>query len=187
MNVVMLHNYYQQRGGEDGAAEQDVALLRAHGHTVHFHTIHNDEIGWYGALRKVCLWFRPTWSMRSYREIRAILQTFRPDIMHVHNFFPLLSPSVYYAARECGVPVVQTLHNYRLLAPCALLMRQGRVCERCIEGSLWNSIGFLCYHGSAVQTASIAAMIAAFLLQGSGKPDNPLIDQARAALARGNA
>ncbi|HRS96485.1 MAG TPA: glycosyl transferase, partial [Candidatus Latescibacteria bacterium] len=88
MNVVMLHNYYQQRGGEDVAVEQDVALLRAHGHTVHFHTIHNEEIARYGAFQKASLWFRPTCSMRSCREIRAILKTFRPDIMHVHNFFP---------------------------------------------------------------------------------------------------
>jgi len=160
MNILMLHNSYQQRGGEEVAVEQDVGLLRAHGHAVHFHTIHNDEITQFNALQKASLWFRPTWSMRSYREVRATIKTSRPDVVHVHNFFPLLSPSVYYAARDCGVPIVQTLHNYRVLAPCALLMRENLVCERCLDGSLWNSIRYRCYHGSAVQTASIAAMIA---------------------------
>jgi len=167
LNVLMLHDYYQQRGGEDGAAEQDVALLRKHGHAVHFHTIHNEEIARYGAFQKASLWFRPTWSMRSYREIGAIIKAFRPDVMHVQNFFPLLSPSIYYAARDCGVPVVQTLHNYRVLAPCALLMRENRVCERCMDESLWNSIRYRCYHGSATQTASGASMIAAHRLLGT--------------------
>jgi glycosyltransferase involved in cell wall biosynthesis len=156
----MLHNYYQQRGGEDGAVEQDVALLRERGHAVHFHTIHNDEIARYGVLQKASLWFRPTWSRKSYKEVRAVIEAFRPDVMHVHNFFPLLSPSAYCAARDCGVPVVQTLHNYRILVPCALLMRDELVCELCIKQSLWNGIRYRCYHGSVIQTASIAVMIA---------------------------
>ncbi|OQB43242.1 MAG: Capsular glucan synthase [Candidatus Latescibacteria bacterium ADurb.Bin168] len=160
MNVLMLHNYYQQRGGEDASAEQDVALLRSHGHAVHFHPVHNDEIKDYSQYEKGALWFAPTWSRRSYRDVKSLIRGHKPDVVHVQNFFPLLSPSVLYACREAGVPVVQTLRNYRLLAPCALLMRENRVCERCIDGGLWNSIRYRCYHGSALQTASIATMIA---------------------------
>ncbi|HPU86600.1 MAG TPA: glycosyltransferase, partial [Candidatus Latescibacteria bacterium] len=167
MNVLMLHNYYQQRGGEDAAAEQDIALLKRNGHTVSFHTVHNDEIARYGAFQKASLWFRPSWSNRSYRGVKDLIKEHKPDVLHVHNFFPLLSPAVYYAATDCGVPVVQTLHNYRILAPCALLLREDSVCERCMNGSLWNSIRYRCYHGCAVQTASIATVIAAHRFLGT--------------------
>ena len=159
MRVLMLHNYYQIRGGEDESAEQDAALLRAHGHDVLFRTRHNDEIGRYSVLQKAALFLTPTWSRRAVADIQGDLAEFRPDIVHIQNFFPLFSPAVHVACSRAGVPVVQSLRNYRLLAPCGLLSRDGHVCERCVEGSVINGILLRCYRGSAIQTTSVALMI----------------------------
>jgi glycosyltransferase involved in cell wall biosynthesis len=161
MKILMLHNYYQKRGGEDECAEQEVQLLRDHGHDVLFRTRHNDEIHEYSALRKAALFLEPTWSRRSRDSVEEDIRQYRPDVVHVHNFFPLISPSVHVGCSKAGIPVVQTLHNYRLLAPCALLSREGAVCERCIRGSLLNGVVLRCYRKSAVQTASVALMIKA--------------------------
>lgn len=157
----MLHNYYQKRGGEDECAEQEVQLLRDHGHDVLFRTRHNDEIRSYSPLRKAALFLEPTWSRRSQRSIEEDIREYHPDAVHVQNFFPLLSPSVHVACSRADIPVVQTLHNYRLLAPCGVLSRNGSVCERCIRGSLLNGVVLRCYRKSAVQTASVALMIRA--------------------------
>src|SRR5258708_13710241 len=85
------------------------------------------------------------WSRRWYREFSALLEKVKPDVVHIHNFFPLISPSVYYACRKAGVPIVQTLHNYRLLCPAATLYRAGDVCEECMQHALlrgWRSGGY---------------------------------------------
>ncbi len=161
MRVLMLHNYYQRRGGEDQAAEQDVELLCDNGHEVLFRTWHNDEIRDWSVLRKACLPLRTIWSGVARRQVEDDIRSFRPDVVHVHNFFPLASPAVHRAASRLGIPVVQTLHNYRLLAPCGLLLRNEAVCERCIDGTLLNGVVFRCYRESALQSATVAAMIKA--------------------------
>ena len=101
-----------------------------------------------------CAWSSPSRDLLA-REVRR----FRPDVVHVHNFFPLLSPSIYEACAETGVPVVQTLHNYRIICPGALLMRGGRPCEECVTGSAWRAVRHGCYRDSRLATLPVAYMV----------------------------
>jgi glycosyltransferase involved in cell wall biosynthesis len=164
MRILMVHNYYQQWGGEDESTEQELQLLQRHGHEVRLYFRHNDEIKTFSSLRKGLLFFEPTWSLRSYRETKHIVREFKPEIAHFQNFFPLVSPSAYYACAESGVPVVHTLRDYRLLCPIGWFVRNGEVCEACLAHSLWRGVLYGCYHGSRIQTASIALMLVAHRL-----------------------
>jgi hypothetical protein len=118
MKILSVHNSYQQPGGEDEVFRQEAKLLTLHGHTVVRCHVHNDEVKNKGSLE---LLTKTIYNTEAYQQVESLIQVNRPDIMHVHNTFPLLSPSVYYAAADNGVPVVQTLHNYRLLCPAATL------------------------------------------------------------------
>ncbi|MEM1589791.1 MAG: glycosyltransferase [Candidatus Bathyarchaeia archaeon] len=159
MRILMLHNYYQHWGGEDASTEQELRLLRRHGHEVLFYSRHNNEIKSFSLFRKALLFFEASWSLKSYNEIKKLIRDFQPDVAHFHNFFPLISPSAYYACAEMGIPVIQTLHDYRLLCPTGWLFRDGRVCEDCFSNSLWHGIKFGCYHNSRTQTAAVALML----------------------------
>ncbi len=154
--VLLVHNAYQQRGGEDAVVEAEAALLREHGHEVTLYSRHNDEVQ--GASR-LALARDTLWSPRTGRDLEALFGQHRPDVVHVHNSFPLVSPSVYWAAARAGVPVVQTLHNFRLLCPQALLLREGRICEDCVGRVPWRAVQHGCYRGSAVQSAAVAGML----------------------------
>lgn len=160
MRILMIHNYYQLRGGEDESAEQDVSLLQNHGHDVRLYSRHNDEIKSYSSLRKCFLLLEPTWSTATFREIKHVVREFRPDIVHVQNFFPLISPAVFYACAALRVPVINTLRNYRLLCPVALFFRDGNICEECLKHSVWKGTRYACYHDSCLQTAAISLMLA---------------------------
>ena len=161
MKILVVHNSYQQRGGEDAVREAEVALLRGAGHEVVEFLRHNDEIRGYSFGQKLGLACRTTWSRQSYRDLRDLLLWETPDLAHFHNTFPLISPSAYYACADAGVPVVQTLHNYRLLCPSANFLRDGRVCEECLGRSVpWPGVWHGCYRDSMAATASIAAMLA---------------------------
>jgi glycosyltransferase involved in cell wall biosynthesis len=154
--VLLVHNAYQQRGGEDAVVEAEAALLREHGHEVTLYTRHNDEVQ--GSSR-LALARDTLWSPRTGRDLQALIGQHRPDVVHVHNSFPLVSPSVYWAAARAGLPVVQTLHNFRLLCPQALLLREGRICEDCVGRVPWRAVQHGCYRGSAVQSAAVAGML----------------------------
>ncbi|MGR5973789.1 glycosyltransferase [Bacillus cereus] len=91
--------------------------------------------------------------------MKNYLMEMRPDVVHVHNFFPLLSPSIYHACQKLNIPIVQTLHNYRLICPSAMLMRNNQICESCIESSLWSAVKYGCYRDSKVQTLPVTMMI----------------------------
>ena len=137
------------------AAERD--LLLRHGHEVQVLEADNAGIG--GPYFQLKTAIGAIYSPGSRRRVDSEIAAFEPDIVHVHNFFPLQSPSVYYACQDAGVPVVQTLHNYRLICPNAVLFRDGRVCEECIGRTFaWPGIVHRCYRGSRAGTASIAAM-----------------------------
>lgn len=156
--VLVVHNRYQQAGGEDAVVDAEQALLRQHGHGVAYYGRHNDELArlsrWRAARDTV-------WSPRTTREIAGQIDTFRPDVIHVHNSFPLVSPSVYWAAARAGVPVVQTLHNFRLVCPQAMLLRDGRVCEDCVGHVPWRAAVHRCYRDSALQSAAVATLLQA--------------------------
>lgn len=139
-------------------ARAEASLLEARGHRVIRYSLHNDEIPKMGrfALAKATVW-----NSTVYRELGGLLRQERPDLIHFHNTFPLISPAAYYAAREAGVPVVQTLHNYRLICPNGLLFRESRPCELCVGKAMaWPGIVYSCYRHSRSATAVTAAMLA---------------------------
>jgi len=160
MRILLIHNYYQQRGGEDECAEQEAALLREHGHEVRLYARRSDELKAAGALRRALVPLQAAWSFRTGRDIARLSADFQPDLAHVHNFFPLISPSLFYACAAPRIPTVFTLHNYRLLCPGAWLFRAGAVCEDCLRRSLWQGVRRGCYHGARSHTAAVALMLA---------------------------
>ncbi len=160
MKILYIYNLYQQEGGENLWFESEPDLFRARGHDVTVYCRDNDELRQRPAWRNAALLWEASWSPRSYREVRALIQKARPDIAHVYNTLVQVSPSVYYACRDEGVPVVQSIYNYRLLCPAATLVRNGRVCEECREHSLLRGVCYGCYRGSRLQTAAVAGMLA---------------------------
>ncbi len=166
MRVLLLHNRYQFLGGEDSMVQAEKALLEAKGHEVTLMEASNDAI--VGVRGKANAALSAIYSPASKQRVSAEIADFRPDIVHVHNFFPLLSPSVYDACGDARVPVVQTLHNYRLGCPNALLLRDGKVCEDCLGKRMpWPGIVYGCYRGSRTQSAVVAAMLAFHQLRGT--------------------
>ena len=160
MKILLVHNRYQQRGGEDTVYEAERALLAQHGHEVVCCEFSNDEIKGYSALQRLGLAGRTTWSAKSYRTLARLVQREAPDVIHFHNTLPLVSPSGYYAARRSGCAVVQTLHNYRLTCLNGLLLRDGRPCEDCVGKALsWPGVRHACYRDSYAASASVAAML----------------------------
>lgn len=155
--VLVVHNAYQHRGGEDTVVESEIALLRAHGHAVETYVRSNDEVAGQSALS---LAGQTLWSRRTLRDLDALIARFRPDVIHAHNTFPLISPALYWAAARAGVPVVQTLHNFRLMCLNALFLREGRVCEDCMGQMPWRGVARACYRGSRPASAALAGMLA---------------------------
>jgi glycosyltransferase involved in cell wall biosynthesis len=156
LRILVVHNYYQQPGGEDVVVRLESELLRARGHEVIKYERHNDELNELGRGKALVDTF---WSRRSYSTLRALIERHRPDLVHCHNTFPLVSPSAYWAASRSGLPVIQTLHNFRLLCPKANFLREGKPCEDCLGRWPLPSILHGCYHGSRSQTAVIAGML----------------------------
>lgn len=133
-------------------------LLRARGHEVLTYHVTNQDIG--DGLRQALVAPGVVWSWSSKRAILALLKEHKPDVAHFHNTFPLISPAAYWACGEGGVPVVQTLHNYRLVCPNAMLMHRGRVCNgHDGRAGMLKCITRGCYHDSRLQTAVVAAML----------------------------
>ncbi|MDN4082578.1 glycosyl transferase [Paenibacillus polymyxa] len=157
--VLIIHNFYQQSGGEDKVVEQESAMLRSRGIETEHYYVHNDSIQSKGLANMAKLAVEAAWSFPEFKRIKELLLRVKPDVVHVHNFFPVISPSVYHACERLGVPVVQTLHNYRLICPAATFMRGNEVCEKCLHGTLLHSIRHGCYRGSQLQTIPVAAMI----------------------------
>jgi glycosyltransferase involved in cell wall biosynthesis len=159
VKILLVHNKYQQPGGEDVVFEQERKLLEAAGHKVAVYCRTNDEISGYSAVQRLQLIKNTISSEASRREVLQLLRREEPHVVHIHNTFMMISPSVYPACREAGVPVVQTLHNYRLLCPAANFFRDGQVCEECQDHSLWRSVQHGCYRGSRPATATVALML----------------------------
>jgi glycosyltransferase involved in cell wall biosynthesis len=154
--ILVVHNAYQHRGGEDMVVEAEVALLRSKGHAVELYSRHNDEIA---AIPRLALARQTLWSNRTVKDAGRVISAFGPDIVHVHNTFPLISPSLYWVAERVGVPVVQTLHNFRLLCPQAMFLRDGQVCEDCLGRIPWRGMTHRCYRGSVAQSGLLAGML----------------------------
>jgi glycosyltransferase involved in cell wall biosynthesis len=161
MRVAMLHNRYRtgQPSGENTVVAQTVDLLRNSGHEIDLYARNSDDIAAMGRKDRALLPFRSVWSFSAERDLTLLLQEQRPDVVHVHNTFPLFSPSVLRAACKADLPVVATLHNFRLLCANAVLQRDGRPCESCVGKLPLAAVRHGCYRDSVVQTLPLATSI----------------------------
>jgi glycosyltransferase involved in cell wall biosynthesis len=160
-SVLVVHNAYRQRGGEETVLATESALLARHGHRVGRLIVDNREIADRpGASGKLRLAAETVWSARSRRMVARAIDQFGPDVVHVHNTFPRLSPAIYGACRDAGVPVVQTIHNFRLVCPSSTLFRDGRECRDCVGRPALPAVIHACYRGSRTASATVAAMLA---------------------------
>jgi glycosyltransferase involved in cell wall biosynthesis len=167
MKVLLLHNRYRHPGGEDAVFAAEGALLRLQGHQVAEYVEDNRSIRRLDQCRVAA---RAIWSCPAQTRLKRLLLRHRPDVAHFHNIFPLISPAAYYACRAMGTPVVQTLHNYRLLCAAAIFFRQGQVCELCLGRRLtWLGVVHRCYRRSAAQTALVTATLGLHHLLGTWK------------------
>lgn len=160
MKILFVHNSYQQHGGEDEVFASERDLLRSRGHEIVEYVRTNDEIRDYGVWNRATLGLRTIWAWDSAREMRDLLKLEKPDLAHFHNTFPLISPAVYSTCQEAGIPVVQSLHNPRLICPAATLHRDAHVCEDCLGKRFpWPGVLHACYRNSRVQTGVVASML----------------------------
>ena len=205
MTILVAHNRYRVRGGEDSVFEAECRLLEDAGHRVVRYEKTNDSIVFdrvespksrvagpkseassptcdlepstcdarraarklraVGA--KLALALRTVWNPRTVREVRALIRAEKPDVVHCHNTFPLISPSIYFAAAREGVPVVQTLHNYRLSCLNGYFFREGKVCEKCLGRTPWCGLRHRCYRDSLGGSLSLFAMLVVHRLLGT--------------------
>jgi glycosyltransferase involved in cell wall biosynthesis len=156
MKILVAHNRYLYRGGEDTVVDAEVNLLRQRGHQVWVYSRDNTELQYLTPFEAAKTTF---WSRQTVQELQKIHQQFSPDLIHAHNTFPLISPSLYGIAKKLRIPVVQTLHNFRLVCPQAMLLREGTHCEECVGKLPWRAIVHRCYRQSLPQTALTSTML----------------------------
>jgi glycosyltransferase involved in cell wall biosynthesis len=158
LRIMQVHNWYRSTtpSGENRVLEREGRALAERGHDVIRFDRHSDEIEQWPALRKAALPGQIVWSREARRDLRARLRSVRPDVVHIHNTFPLLSPSVLYACRDEGVPTVITLHNYRLLCAGGSFFRDGAICRDCVSGPAIQAVRHGCYKDSRLATAPVA-------------------------------
>ena len=168
MRVLLIHNRYQLAGGEDAVVQQELAMLRESGVDVRLFEVDNDSIVSPLERIRAATGTIYSWQMRS--TVSEIIKELRPEVIHVHNFFPRLSPSVYDAAHQNGCAVVQTLHNYRLICANAKLFRDNLPCHDCVGRAYgWPGVLHRCYRESAVGSAVVAGMTAWHRARGTWK------------------
>jgi glycosyltransferase involved in cell wall biosynthesis len=168
MKILQVHNeYFSGLGGEDTVVRLENELLRGHGHDVHQLIVSTSELNGAKPFRLLQAAGSAVWSGHSYECVASEVREFRPDVVHVHNTFPLLSPSVYYAAHRNGSCVVQTLHNYRLACANGYLLRNGMPCEDCVGRAKWRGLMHRCYSGSAGISGAIVALQTAHRIAGT--------------------
>ncbi len=184
MKVLLVHNRYRSLspGGEDRVVDQESDALAADGHTVERFERFNDDIATWSMGRKALLPAQVLWSEESRRSLGLALRTFRPHVVHIHNTFPLLSPAVLYACRAERVPVVATVHNYRLVCASGILFRDGAVCHDCVGQAPLPAVRHGCYRGSTAATLPVAGgliahrrawrrMVSAYVFLSAGQRD----------------
>ena len=165
MKILLVHDRYVQSGGEDTVFASETDMLRRFGHTVVHYVEDNQRIAGIGQVRMAV---KTHWSSASYNRLMRLLRRELPEVAHFHNTFPLISPSAYYACHNAGTPVVQTLHNYRLVCAGSLLLRNGRLCEDCLHRRLpWPGMLHSCYRGSRIQSAAVVSMLVFHRLLGT--------------------
>jgi glycosyltransferase involved in cell wall biosynthesis len=170
MRVLLIHNYYQQPGGEDTVFEQEVDLLRAGNVAVETLVFTNDSFDG-TVLGNLGSAVRSLYNTQSARRLNETIDRFKPDIIHIHNLFYTASASIISTARQRRIPVVMTLHNYRLVCVSGLLMREGRIpCEQCLTQTLpLAGIRHACFRNSTGQSAHLSAITLLHKLTGIWK------------------
>jgi glycosyltransferase involved in cell wall biosynthesis len=169
VNIVVVHNFYQQAGGEDQVFADESSLLESHGHSVERYTVHNSAVESMGKLKVAA---KTIWNREAAASLSQVVRKTNASIVHFHNTFPLLSPAVYQAVRKEGAAVVQTLHNYRLMCPAATLFRDGHVCEDCVGKAFpLSAVKHSCYRGSKAASAAVAVMLTVHGARGTYRKD----------------
>lgn len=173
MRILFIHNKYRQYGGEDVAVELETSLLKQRGHEVQLLLFSNDETA--GALRSG---INAIYNRAAAKKVQEVIQQFKPQIIHVHNWFFAASPSIFFAARKEGVPVIMTIHNYRFICANALLLRNEQPCELCVKKT-WpaDGIRYKCYRNSASQSAMVTTVTSIHKTMGTWqkKVDNYIV------------
>lgn len=157
MRVLVVHNRYQLPGGEERVVESEIAMLESHGHDVKLLEELSSDIK--RPIEKIKAAFGFIFSISTYRKIVEAIDDFNPNVVHVHNYFPLVSPSVFYACKYKSVPVVHTLHNYRSICPTGLLFHEGRIDETSIRGNPFFWVRYKVYRNSGIATFILALSI----------------------------
>jgi len=160
VKILLVHNQYRQPGGEDVAFEQERQLLQRAGHEVVIYHRSNAEIDDNFTAAKLVLVKKIVWATDTHRDFTSLLHREKPQLVHIHNTFVMVSPAVYLACEYANIPVIQTLHNYRLICPAASLFRDGKICEECIDHSLLRGVWHGCYRDSRLATSAVALMLA---------------------------
>jgi len=159
MRILIAHNHYQQSGGEDEVVKAESALLREFKEDVRLYERSNAELNQYSLFQKFNHLLRLDWSRQSFADVKRLIREFRPDVVHFHNIFFMITPSVYFACRQEGVPVIQSQHNFRLLCSNALFLRDNQICEECTQKTLWRGVYYGCYRNSRIATAFSVNML----------------------------
>jgi len=159
MKILLINNSYQQRGSTDAVVSTEKRLLEDHGEEVFCYARDNNEISSYSLAEKMFLPFEAIYSRRTCKDLQAIIKQFRPDVAYIHNFLPLISPSVYHVLHSEGVPSIQVMHEFRLLCPNSHFYTQGKICERCSDGNYLHAIRYRCYRDSYLTTLACASAL----------------------------
>lgn len=160
MKILAIHNFHRKgsASGDDQVFKSETALLESHGNIVIRYTVSNDEFDNAGVAGKIMSTLGMLWSFRHYNAVKKIIKLENPDVVHIHTFFPLLSPSILYAAKRCGVKVVATLHDTRFVCPCATSLRGTELCNQCGDGKYFRMCKYGCFKDSKLQSFIVACV-----------------------------
>lgn len=158
MKILAIHNYHRKgsASGDDQVFNSETELLRQHGNEVVTYTVRNDEFDNAGIIGKLKATLGMLWSFKNYNAVKLLIEKEKPEIVHIHTFFPLLSPSILYAAKRCGVKVVATLHDTRFVCPCATSLRGTTLCNSCGDGHYFRMCKYGCFKNSKFQSLIVA-------------------------------
>ena len=160
MKILAIHNLHRKgsASGDDQVYKSETALLEEHGNIVVRYTVSNDEFDNVGVIGKIILTFGMLWSFRNYKAVQNLIKKEKPDLVRIHTFFPLLSPSILYAAKRCGVSLVATLHDTRFVCPCSTSLRGTQLCNECGDGHYFRMCKYGCFKGSRLQSFLVASI-----------------------------
>lgn len=158
MKILAIHNFHRKgsASGDDQVFLSETKLLKQHGHDIIKYTLSNDEFDNLRVIGKVIATLRMLWNSNSYKKVDYIVKKEKPDVVHIHTFFPLMSPSILYAAKKNGIPVVATLHDTRFICPCATSLKGTKLCNECGDGHYFRMLKNKCFKNSILQSTIVA-------------------------------